>query len=144
MLIGYFIGMLISISIFSLINAAILRFAVQIVIKKIPPFKTAFWISFGTYNVLVIGQTILKNLPSSNGSVLFRTDPDNSLDSPIVSLIFPVIGFVYSWLLISNNISDSEGKIIGNGKGISATAVQFSFLSLIVLLVAGVFPFLHR
>jgi len=148
MLSGYFIEILILIPALSLINTAVLPFATEIITKRLPPFKTSFWISAGSFLVLFLIQLIfgliLLNRASTNKSILTITSSDEFPASPILNLLPLVAGFICCWLFNSTNIPDAQGKIIGYRKGIPVTLIQFAFLFLIGFSLIEIVMFLLR
>jgi hypothetical protein len=140
MLIAYFIGYLITILIFSLLNTAILRFAANIILKRMPSFKKAFYISFASSNVFYFGGIIASWLRRANmGSVLNSEPLSGRFDSSLINIL-PFLVFMFvCWILNSNYLPNAELRSIGFGKGLAVTAVQSVFLIIIGLLLITIY-----
>lgn len=129
------IGYLLVILVFSLLNTAILRFAADVVIKKMPRFKTAFFISFFSLLILVISDSVVRWHQATDVSVLNRNSFQEMNDSALIAA-FPLLLFLLvSWIFNSKYLTDSNLKIIGFGQGAIITALEFLFVIGIVILI---------
>jgi hypothetical protein len=121
--------------IFCLLNAALLRFAADIVVKRMPSFKTAFCLSIITSIALILSNRIAFWLGTPRGGSLLAGGSSAVIDSPLISILPLPMFLLAGWILNSNYIADAESNFIGYGKGAAVTAVQCAFLLVIGLLI---------
>ena len=118
-----------------LLNTALLRFAADIVVKRMPPFKTAFYISTASLTVMVLGSRIAFWLGTARGGSLLNGGSSAVIDSPLISILPLPMFLIVGWIINSNYLTDAESKVIGFGRGAVVTAVQWAFLLVIGLLI---------
>ena len=136
---GYFIGYLIVMVIFSLLmNMAVLRFAADLIVQRMPKFSTAFFISFFCLLVaFMVNLLILPIKKPQRNSVL----EGNSFDSWAINLL-PLLSFLLiGWILNSQYLTDSDSKVVGFKKGLFIISLQAVFLMFIGLLISALFFF---
>lgn len=125
----YFVGYLISILFFSLLNTPVLRLSADIVAKRMPRFSTAYFISFFCLSAFLFGGIIASRLGSPRGeSVLYNDSSVALIDSPLINLLPLIFYFVTVWLLSSKYLIDADLKLIGIDKGLAVTVLQTVFM----------------
>lgn len=112
---AYLIGMVIVLSMISVIGAALIRFGARLITKEPVAFGKAFWISFAAFAVGLLAQKIL-----------------GGVAGPVPALAI----FGTSWLLSANVITYGDEKKKSYGRALALTAVQFLGLMLIVAVIA--------
>jgi uncharacterized membrane protein YkvI len=135
-LVGLFLGYLIIAFAFSLINTAVLRFATEIVVKRMPSFKTASWISVICSIVLFTGIFVVTLIIFRAGGSILAGGSSFVLDNSRWLEFMPVSFFLLSsWILNSKYLTDAQSRVIGFGKGLAVIAVQSAFLIIVGLLI---------
>lgn len=132
---------LIAFLLFCLLNTAVLRFAADIVVKRMPAFKTAFYLSVVSSIALVLGNRLAFWLGTARGGSLLNGGSSAMIDSPLISILPLPVFLLVGWIINSNYLTDAESKVIGFGRGAAVTAVQWAFLLVIGLLIGVVIIF---
>ncbi len=118
----------------SLLNTVILRGAALAVTKPMPPFKTAYKISFFSLIFFVVGIFIVSWLGRpTGGSVLTGGSSEAVIDFRFFELLPLVLTFVSSWILSSEYLTAAEPQAIGYGKGFIVTLIQLTTLTAILV-----------
>lgn len=120
------------------LNTVVLRFVADLVVKRIPKFRTAIIISFfcllaGFIVRLMVSQTSKPRINS-----VFETTSVGSQMISFLPLSFFLLG---SWILNSTFLPDSDANAVGYKNGSFITGLQVIFLILIGLLISAVFFF---
>ena len=113
--VAYLIGMVLMLSLVSVIGALLIRLGARLITKEPVAFSKAFWISFAAFGVGLLTQKVLGGIA---GPV------------PAVAI------FGTSWLLSANVITYGAEKRKSYGKALALTAVQFLGLMMIAAVIA--------
>jgi hypothetical protein len=139
-LLAYLVGCLISILFFSLLNTPVLRLSADIVVKRMPRFSTAYFISFFCSSAFLLGGIIASRIGQpSGGSVLYGGSSVALIDSPLINLLPLIFYLVSVWLLSSKYLTDADLEFIGFNKGLAVTALQTVFMLGIGLVICVAF-----
>lgn len=138
----YFIVSLIVIVILSLlINTAVLRFAADLIVQRMPKFSTAFFISFFCLLAGFIVRLIVSRINKPRINSVLEAD---SFNSQAISFLPLSVFLLICWILNSQYLTDSAAKAVGYKNGLFITGLQIVFLMLIGLLISAVFFFWQR
>jgi len=114
-ILGYLIGVLLMVSVISIIGALLIRLGARLITKEPVAFGTAFWISFAAFAVGFFSQKVL-----------------GGVAGPVPAIAI----FGTSWLLSANTITFGAEQHRSYGKALALTAVQFIGLMMIAAVIA--------
>ena len=114
-IISYLIGMVLVLSLVSVIGAYLIRLGAGLITKEPVAFGKAFWISFAAFGVGLVVQKIL-----------------GGVAGPVPAIAI----FGTSWLLSANVITYGDEKTKSYGKALALTTVQFVGVMTIAALIA--------
>lgn len=126
----FWLGYLFIILVLCLMNTALLRLAADLVVKEIPPFITAFCLSLAGVVVLFSALFVIKIIQiSAKPSIFYRNSFSPLIEPPFAQILPLALFLLVSWILTSVNLTDSDSKKIGFGRGLAVTAMQTGFLA---------------
>lgn len=130
--IAYLIGMLIPITVLSVLGASFIRLGARSVVKRSVSFGKSFWITFFSVLAAFITQKVLLGL---------GRDLPGSIIGGSAALVF----FSVSWLLTSGLLRNGVDDDRPLGKALAVTLIQSGcMLIVLAVVVTGIFALVHK